>query len=59
MELALVDEAIVTRMMLATVNQWLSEQKRLVSHRTKSLIPAAIQRNTLVGTLQSLLRDLV
>jgi len=58
MELALVDEAIVTRLMLATVNEWLSYRKTLVDRKTRSIIPAALQRNAFVNTLQGLLRDL-
>jgi hypothetical protein len=55
---ALVDEAVKLKLLLDSIDAWLFAQPSLVDRRKRSLIPIVRERVTLVGQLQSLLRDL-
>src|SRR5207237_218156 len=43
-ELALVDEAIITMLLLGSVNAWLMQQATLVNKRSRSVLPAVRDR---------------
>ena len=57
-ELALVEEAVKTKLILDSVNAWLLSQKTLVDRRKRSVLPAVRDRQALVSTLRGLLGDL-
>jgi hypothetical protein len=57
-ELALVEEAVKTKLILDSVDAWLLSQKTLVNKRAKSVLPAVRDRQALVSTLRGLLSDL-
>lgn len=57
-ELALVEQAVRTKLLLDSVDGWLLEQRTLVNKRSRSLIPVVRDRNALVATLRGLLGDL-
>lgn len=54
----LVDEMILTKLMLDSVNAWIVAQPCLINKRNKSVIAAVKDRNTLVNVLRMLLGDL-
>lgn len=57
-ELALVEQAVRTKLLLDSVDAWLLEQRTLVNKRSRALIPVVRDRNGLVATLRALLGDL-
>jgi len=57
-ELALIDEAIKTKLILDSIDSWILSQKSLINKRTRSVIPVVRDRNSLVTTLRGLLGDL-
>lgn len=57
-ELALVEEAVKTKLILDSVTAWLFAQPALVNKRAKAVLPAVRDRNSLIATLRSLLGDL-
>ena len=57
-ELALVEEAVKTKLILDSVDAWVLSQKTLINRRTKSVLPAVRDRQALVSTLRGLLGDL-
>jgi hypothetical protein len=57
-QLALLDEAVLTKLVLASVNAWLMAQPSLVSGRNRGVLPAVLHRNQLVATLKGLLETL-
>ena len=57
-ELALVEEVVITSLILSSVNAWILAQKSLVSARSKMILPAVRDRNSLVNTLKGLLEAL-
>ena len=57
-ELALVEEAVKTKLILDSVDAWLLSQKTLVDKRKRSVLPAVRDRQALVSTLRGLLSDL-
>jgi hypothetical protein len=54
----LVEEVIITMLLLSSVNAWLLTQKSLVSKKTRGVIAAVRDRNSLVLTLKGLLESL-
>jgi hypothetical protein len=54
----LVEEAIITTLLLSSVNAWLLQQPSIVSNKTRGVLAAARDRATMVNTLQSLLTTL-
>lgn len=57
-ELALVEEAVKTKLILDSVDAWLLSQPTLVNKRNRSVLPAVRDRQALVSTLRGLLGDL-
>ena len=57
-ELALVDEAVKTKLILDSVDAWLLSQPTMINKRTRSVLPAVRDRQALVSTLRGLLGDL-
>ena len=57
-EMALVNEAAVTKLLLDSVNVWLLQQRSIINLNHKMVIPLVYNRNTLVNTLRQLLCDL-
>ena len=57
-ELALVEEAVKTKLILDSVDAWLLSQKTLINKRTRSVLPVVRDRQALVSTLRGLLSDL-
>ena len=57
-ELAIVEEAVKTKLILDSIDAWLLSQKTLVDKRRRSVLPAVRDRQALVATLRSLLGDL-
>ena len=57
-EMALVHEAVTTKLLLDSVNGWLLSQPSLINKRTRAVIAVVKDRNTLVSTLRGLLGDL-
>jgi hypothetical protein len=58
-EMAELDEAAITKFILAIVNTWIVENAdRLVSGRTRGVAAVVQQRNALVATLKGLLESL-
>jgi hypothetical protein len=54
----LVEEVIITTLLLSSVNAWLLAQKSLVSKKARGVIAAVRDRNSLVLTLKGLLESL-
>jgi hypothetical protein len=54
----LIEEVIITTLLLSSVNAWLLSQKSLVSKKTRGVIAAVRDRNSLVLTLKGLLESL-
>ena len=57
-ELALVEEAVKTKLILDSVDAWLLTQPTLINKRNRSVLPAVRDRQALVSTLRGLLGDL-
>jgi hypothetical protein len=57
-ELALVEEAVKTKLILDSVDAWLLTQPTLIAKRTRGVLPAVRDRQALVSTLRGLLSDL-
>jgi hypothetical protein len=57
-ELALVEEAVKTKLILDSVDAWLLSQPTLINKRNRSVLPAVRDRQALVSTLRGLLGDL-
>jgi hypothetical protein len=57
-ELALVEEAVKTKLILDSVDAWLLSQPTLINKRTRSVLPVVRDRQALVSTLRGLLGDL-
>jgi hypothetical protein len=57
-EAALVDAAVKTKLILDSIDAWLLKQPTLVNKRSRSVIAAVQQRNSLVATLRGLLESL-
>ena len=57
-ELALVDEAVKTKLILDSVDAWLLKQPTLINKRNRGVLPAVRDRQALVSTLRGLLSDL-
>jgi hypothetical protein len=57
-KLALLEEAVLTKFVLSSVNAWLMAQPSLVSGRNRGVLPAVLHRNQLVATLKGLLEAL-
>lgn len=57
-ELALVEEAVKTKLILDSVDAWLLSQPSLINKRTRSVLPVVRDRQALVSTLRGLLGDL-
>lgn len=57
-ELALIEEAVKTKLILDSVDAWLLSQPSLVNKRARAVLPAVRDRNALVTTLRGLLTDL-
>ena len=57
-ELALVEEAVKTKLILDSVDAWLLTQPTLIMRKTRSVLPAIRDRQGLVSTLRGLLNDL-
>jgi hypothetical protein len=54
----LIEEVIITTLLLSSVNAWLLSQKSLISKKTRGGIAAVRDRNSLVATLKGLLESL-
>jgi hypothetical protein len=57
-ELALVEEAVKTKLILDSVDAWLLTQPALIERRKRAVLPAVRDRQALVSTLRALLGDL-
>ena len=57
-ELALVEEAVKTKLILDSVDAWLLSQRTLINKRVRGVFPAVRDRQALVSTLRGLLGDL-
>ena len=57
-ELALLEEAVKTKLMLDSIDAWILQQKTLINKRTRGVLPAVRDRQSLVSTLRGLLSDL-
>ena len=57
-ELALVEEAVKSKLILDSVDAWLLMQPSLINKRNRSVLPAVRDRQALVATLRGLLGDL-
>lgn len=57
-ELALVEEAVKTKLLLDSIDSWLLAQPSLVDKRKRSVLPVVRDRQSLVSTLRGLLGDL-
>jgi len=57
-ELALVEEAVKTKLILDSVDAWLLQQPTLIIRKSRSVLPAVRDRQALVSTLRGLLGDL-
>ncbi|MBI3782801.1 MAG: hypothetical protein HY270_05300 [Deltaproteobacteria bacterium] len=57
-ELALVEEAVKTKLILDSVDAWLLSQPSLIAKKTRGVLPAVRDRQALVSTLRGLLGDL-
>jgi hypothetical protein len=50
-ELAIIDVAVKTKLLLDSVDTWLLQQKTLINHRKRSIYPVVSQRQTLADAL--------
>jgi hypothetical protein len=57
-ERALIDEAVLTKLILSSINVWMLKQQSLVSNRNRGALPVVLHRNQLVNTLKVLLDSL-
>ena len=57
-ERALIEEAVLTKLILSSMNVWLLAQPSLVSGRNRGVLPAVLHSNQLVTTLKVLLDSL-
>jgi hypothetical protein len=57
-ERAIIDEAVLTKLILSSINVWMLKQRSLVSDRNRGALPVVMHRNTLVTTLKALLESL-
>jgi hypothetical protein len=57
-ELALVEEAVKTKLILDSVDAWLLTQPSLINKRRRSVLQVVRDRQALVATLRGLLGDL-
>jgi hypothetical protein len=57
-KLALVEEAVLTKFLLSSINAWMLAQKSLVSGRNRGVLPVVRDRGQLVSTLKGLLEAL-
>jgi hypothetical protein len=57
-ELALIEEAVKTKLLLDSVDSWLLAQPSLIDKRRRTLLPVVRDRQSLVATLRGLLGDL-
>ena len=57
-ERALIDEAVLTKLILSSINVWMLKQQSLVSNKNRGVLPVVLHRNQLVTTLRQLLVDL-
>lgn len=57
-ELALIEEAVKTKLILDSIDAWLLSQPTLINKRSRSVLPAVRDRQALVSTLRGLLGDL-
>jgi len=57
-ELALVEEAVKTKLILDSIDSWLLSQPTLINKRTRGVLPVVRDRQALVATLRGLLSDL-
>jgi hypothetical protein len=57
-ELALVEEAVKTKLIFDSVDAWLLSQPTPINKRNRAVLPAVRDRNALVTTLRGLLTDL-
>jgi hypothetical protein len=57
-ELALIEEAVKTKLILDSIDAWLLSQPSLINKRTRSVLPVVRDRQALVATLRGLLGDL-
>jgi hypothetical protein len=57
-ELALIEEAVKTKLILDSIDAWLLSQPSLINKRTRSVLPVVRDRQALVATLRALLGDL-
>lgn len=55
---ALIDEVVLTKLMLSSINAWIVSQPSLIHRKSKSVIAAVKDRNSLVAVLRTLLADL-
>lgn len=56
--MALIEEAVKTKLILDSVDAWLLSQPSLINKRTRSVLPVVRDRQALVATLRVLLGDL-
>jgi hypothetical protein len=56
-KLALVEEALITKFVLSSINAWMLAQPSLVSGRNRGVLPVVLHRNQLVMTLKGLLES--
>jgi hypothetical protein len=57
-ERALIDEAVLTKLILSSINVWMLKQQSLVSNKNRGALPVVLHRNQLVTTLKALLESL-
>lgn len=57
-ELALVEEAVKTKLLLDSIDGWLLAQPSLIDKRKRAVLPVVRDRQALVNTLRGLLGDL-
>ncbi len=57
-ELALIEEAVKTKLILDSVDAWLLQQPTLINKRIRGVLSAVRDRQALVSTLRGLLGDL-
>jgi hypothetical protein len=57
-ERAIIDEAVLTKLILSSINVWMLKQQSLVSNRSRGALPVVLHRNQLVTTLKVLLDSL-
>jgi hypothetical protein len=57
-ERAIIDEAVLTKLILSSINVWMLKQQSLVSNKNRGALPVVLHRNQLVTTLKTLLDSL-